>query len=135
MAIRRGRERIEESLKPRFRVKADWSDKTPGWKFNEWEMRGVPVRLEVGPRDVKNGVATLVRRDNRAKQQVAESDLAECLGNMLEDIQKSLFERARVARDENTHTVDSMDQFVQIMQGPRGFLRARWCGGPECEAQ
>jgi prolyl-tRNA synthetase len=133
-AIREAVKRIENALKPGYRVKTDWSDKTPGWKFNEWELRGVPIRLEVGPRDVKNGVATVVRRDNRAKQPVAESELAECIAEVLEDIQKVLFERARTFRDENTHTVESMDQFLQVMQGPRGFLRARWCGRPECEA-
>ena len=123
-AIHEAVERLENSLKPRYRVKTDWSDKTPGWKFNEWELRGVPIRLEVGPRDVKNGVATVVRRDNRAKQPVAESELAECMGELLEDIQRALFERARAFRDENTHTVESMEQFVQIMQGPRGFSSA-----------
>jgi prolyl-tRNA synthetase len=133
-AIRDAVGRIETALRPTFRVKTDWSDKTPGWKFNEWELRGVPIRLEVGPRDVKNGVAMMVRRDNRAKQTVAEADLPHNVAETLEDIQRSLFERARANRDENTHTVDSMDQFVQVMQGSRGFIRARWCGSPECEA-
>src|SRR5215203_5813040 len=94
-------ERIEAALRPTFRVKTDWSDKTPGWKFNEWELRGVPIRLEVGPRDVKNGVAMMVRRDNRAKQTVAEADLSHIVGETLEDVQRSLFERARANRDEN----------------------------------
>jgi prolyl-tRNA synthetase len=133
-AVREAVERIEAVLKPQYRFKTDWSDKTPGWKFNEWELRGVPVRIEVGPRDVKNGVATVVRRDNRAKQQVAEAALVATLAETLADIQRSLYERALKFREENTHIVDSMDQFVQIMHGSRGFLRARWCGNPACEA-
>jgi prolyl-tRNA synthetase len=132
-AVREAVERIEATLKPHYRFKTDWSDKTPGWKFNEWELRGVPIRIEVGPRDVKNGVATLVRRDNRSKQAVPESDLLDTISETLEDIQRSLFARALAFREENTHTVESMDQFVQIMQGSRGFLRARWCGKPDCE--
>lgn len=133
-AIRAAVERIEAALKPQFRVKSDWSEKTPGWKFNEWELRGVPIRLEVGPRDVKNGVAMVVRRDNRVKQSVAEADLAATVAELLEDIQRSMFETARAARDEATRTVDTMDEFREIMAGPRGFLRARWCGAPACES-
>ncbi|MFN0071746.1 MAG: proline--tRNA ligase [Chloroflexota bacterium] len=133
-AIRAAVERIEVALKPHFRVKTDWSEKTPGWKFNEWELRGVPIRLEVGPRDVKTGVATLVRRDNRAKQAVAEADIPSSVTHLLEEIQQSLFDRAKEARDNATKTVDSLVEFSEIMAGPRGFLRARWCENPVCEA-
>src|ERR1041385_8250606 len=76
------------------RAEADWSDKRPGWKFNEWELKGVPVRIEVGPRDLQHEQVTMVRRDNRAKEQVPLSGVAERAGGLLESVQKALFERA-----------------------------------------
>jgi prolyl-tRNA synthetase len=111
------------------------SDKRPGWKFNEWELKGVPLRIEVGPRDVQNERVALVRRDTRAKEEVAISGVVERAQQLLEQVQHALFERARVFREANTSTVDSYAEFKEVMQERRGFLRAYWCGSADCEAR
>ena len=134
-AVREAVERLRAELSPRLRVEADWSDNRPGWKFNEWELRGVPVRLEVGPRDVKQGQVRVVRRDTRDKQDVALDALAETLAMLLDDIQASLFQRALDFRQANTHTVDDYEAFKRQLEAQPGFLRARWCGSAECEAR
>src|SRR5690349_7038822 len=86
--------RIEKMLKGKVRLKVDMSENTPGWKFNEWEMRGVPVRMEIGPRDVQNNSVMLVRRDNRVKEAVSVDALETRLPGLLEEIQRALFQRA-----------------------------------------
>ena len=88
-------ERIEKMLKGKVRLKVDLSENTPGWKFNEWELRGVPVRMEIGPRDVQNNSAMLVRRDNRAKESVAIDALEARLPVLLEEVQQALIQRAK----------------------------------------
>jgi prolyl-tRNA synthetase len=118
-----------------LRAEADWSDKRPGWKFNEWELKGVPVRLEVGPRDLQTDQVTLVRRDTRAKQQVAVAGAIDQITALLTEVQGELFERARAFRDANTHTADDYAAFKGIMQEQRGFIRAFWCGSAECESR
>jgi prolyl-tRNA synthetase len=133
-AVRHTVEQLREGLGQRFRVEADWSENRPGWKFNEWELRGVPLRLEIGPRDVKQGQARVVRRDTREKRDVAIAELPEVIGELLETIQTALFERAATFREENTHQVDSYDEFRRLIERG-GFMRARWCGSPECEAR
>jgi prolyl-tRNA synthetase len=117
------------------RAEADWSDKRPGWKFNEWELKGVPVRLEVGPRDLKNDQVTLVRRDTRAKEQVGVAGASERIQALLVEVQAGLFERARAFRDANTHTAEDYETFKSIMENQRGFIRAFWCGSSECEGR
>jgi prolyl-tRNA synthetase len=117
------------------RAEADWSDKRPGWKFNEWELKGVPLRVEVGPRDLQNNQVTLVRRDSRAKAQVSIEGVAERASGLLVDVQKALFDRALAFRDENTHVAEDYATFKKIMQEQRGFIRAYWCGSSECEAR
>jgi prolyl-tRNA synthetase len=117
------------------RAEADWSDKRPGWKFNEWELKGVPLRLEVGPRDLANGQVTLVRRDTRAKEQVGVEGAAARAYDLLGEVQTGLFERALAFREANTHTAEDYVTFKQIMQDQRGFIRAFWCGSAECEGR
>jgi prolyl-tRNA synthetase len=134
-AVRTTVEQLEVELGKRFRVEVDWSDNRPGWKFNEWELRGVPLRLEVGPRDVKNGQVRVVRRDTREKHDLPLADLGENLAAMLERIQESLFARALKFREDNTHTVDDYDSFKKVLAERGGFLRARWCGNADCEAR
>src|SRR5213078_670736 len=99
-------ERIEKMLKGKVRLKVDLSENTPGWKFNEWEMRGVPVRLEIGPRDVQNNSVVLVRRDNRAKEIVYVDDLEARLPLLLEDVHQARFQRALEFREKNTYSTD-----------------------------
>ncbi|MFB3852989.1 MAG: proline--tRNA ligase [Vicinamibacterales bacterium] len=108
---------------------------TPGWKFAEWEMRGVPVRLEIGPKDLEKSQAVVVRRDTREKQAVALDSLATRLPELLDDIQKALFDRAVRFREEHTSTASSYDEFKQVMEGRPGFVIAPWCGSAACEAE
>jgi prolyl-tRNA synthetase len=119
-------ERVEKMLKGKVRVKVDLSENTPGWKFNEWELRGVPVRMEIGPRDVQNNSVMLVRRDNRVKESVAIGALETRLPELLEEVQQSLFRRAKDFQDQNTHYTDSYEEFKQIIAEKRGFVRVKW---------
>src|SRR5947209_19190759 len=100
-------------LKGKVRVQIDLSENTPGWKFNEWEWKGVPVRMEIGPRDVKNNSVMLVRRDNRGREAVPVEALATHLPTLLEEVQRALFQRAKGCQDENTHHTDSYEEFKQ----------------------
>ncbi len=118
--------RVEKMLKGKVRVKVDRSDNTPGWKYNEWEMRGVPVRMEIGPRDVQNNSVMLVRRDNRAKEPVSVDALEIRLPLLLEELQQALYQRALEFRKNNTHSTDSYDEFKQIIAEKRGFVRVKW---------
>ena len=106
----------------------------PGWKYTEWELKGVPLRIEIGPRDVEKGHVMLVRRDGGPKQAVPASAVAEAVPALLEEIQASLFKRALDFREANTFDADDHGRFEEIFQGEGGFVRARWCGGAECEA-
>ncbi len=118
--------RIEKMLKGKVRLKVDLSENTPGWKFSEWEMRGVPVRMEIGPRDVQNNSVVLVRRDNRAKEVVSVDALEARLPVLLEEVQQALFQRALQFREENTYYTDSYEEFKQIIAERRGFVRVKW---------
>ena len=119
-------ERVQKMLKGRVRVKVDLSENTPGWKFNEWELRGVPVRMEIGPRDVQNNSVVLVRRDNRVKEPVPLEALETRLPALLEEVQKALFQRAAEFRANNTYYTDSYEEFKEIITEKRGFVRVKW---------
>jgi prolyl-tRNA synthetase len=119
-------ERVEKMLKGKVRLKVDLSENTPGWKFNEWELRGVPVRMEIGPRDVLNNSVLLVRRDNRVKEPVTIEALETRLHELLEEVQKALFKRAKEFQVQNTHYTDSYEEFKQIIAEKRGFVRVKW---------
>ncbi|HEY6284725.1 MAG TPA: His/Gly/Thr/Pro-type tRNA ligase C-terminal domain-containing protein, partial [Ktedonobacteraceae bacterium] len=119
-------ERIEKMLKGTVRLKVDLSENTPGWKFNEWELRGVPVRMEIGPRDVQNNSVMLVRRDNRAKESVAIGELETRLPVLLEEVQQALVQRARTFQEQNTHYTESYEEFKHIIAEKRGFVRVKW---------
>jgi prolyl-tRNA synthetase len=108
---------------------------TPGWKFAEWEMRGVPVRLEIGPKDIEKGQVMLARRDTREKLSASRDGLAVRTQALLDEIQKNLYDRAVRFREEHTTETASYDEFTQIMEGRPGFVVAPWCGSAECEAQ
>ena len=117
------------------RVRLDARDAyTPGWKFAEWELRGVPLRLEIGPRDIEKSQVMLVRRDNRAKAPVTRAQLAARVSQLLREIQQALFDRARQFLDDRTTRIDSYDEFKQTMEGRPGFVMAPWCGQAACEA-
>ncbi len=127
--------RIEESLRAAgVRVRLDAREEfTPGWKFSEYEMRGVPVRIEIGPRDVKNGQAVLVRRDLKSKETASLDALAARVPALLEDIQATLFKQASAFQAENIRPAGSYEEFKDILETKRGFIRAAWCGGEACE--
>lgn len=116
-----------------FRVKVDDTDKSPGWKFSEQEMRGIPLRIEVGPKDIESNQAVIVRRDTREKIVVPIPELAAKVGEVLETMQKEMLERARAHRDAHTYTAKTMDEFKQIANEKPGFIKAMWCGCQECE--
>src|SRR5207248_6729360 len=119
--VREAAESLQKALGERFRVEADFSDKSPGWKFNEWEMRGVPVRIEIGPRDVKNGQCVLVRRDNREKQMVGLDGVADAVHATLDALHAALFERARADRDSRTASAESLDELARGVKARPGF--------------
>jgi len=125
--------RVEKMLKGKVRVKVDRSENTPGWKYNEWEMRGVPVRMEIGPRDVQNNSVMLVRRDNRAKEPVSVDALETRLPELLEEVQKAMYQRALKFREENTHSTESYDEFKEIIAEKRGFVRVKWAEDTDAE--
>ena len=118
-----------------IRVTLDERDERPGWKFSEWEMRGVPLRVEIGPKDIEKSAVLVARRDTREKQSLAMDGLADRLKQLLDEVQTSLFERARLFREEHTQRVDNYADFKAAMEGRPGFVIAPWCGTAECEAQ
>ena len=116
-----------------LRVKVDDSDKNPGWKFSEQEMRGIPVRVEMGPRDIEAGQAIVVRRDTREKITVNISELADKIKEILDAMQVEMLERARKHRDEHTYVATTYDEFKDIVANKPGFVKAMWCGDQACE--
>jgi prolyl-tRNA synthetase len=108
---------------------------TPGWKFAEWELRGVPVRLEIGPKDIEKSQVVLARRDTREKLSVPLDGLSRRVAELLDDMQRSLYERALRFREEHTTRATTYDEFKAAMEGRPGFVIADWCGSAECEAQ
>lgn len=126
-------EEIKEKL-TNFRVEIDKRrEYSPGWKFNQWELKGVPVRLEIGPREVKEKKVTLARRDNFQKIEIPLSLLSQKIKETLDSIQKHLFEKSSQFLKKATREVFDYASFKKIMEGERGFVRAFWCGNPECE--
>jgi prolyl-tRNA synthetase len=118
-----------------IRVMLDDSDaNTPGWKFAEWEMRGVPLRMEIGPKDIEKSQVVLARRDTREKSFVPMEGLIDRVRLLLDEIQAALYARALAFRESHTTSVDSYDEFKRAMEGRPGFVIAGWCGSAECEA-
>jgi prolyl-tRNA synthetase len=119
-----------------IRVKLDDStSNSPGWKFNEYEMKGVPLRVEIGPRDIENGVAMVARRDNHVKESYALEGFAAQMQALLDQVHGDMLERARVSRDEKTFTFETYEEFKQKMTEAPGFAKTMWCGDEACEAK
>ncbi len=118
-----------------FRVKVDDSEKSPGWKFAEQEMRGIPLRLELGPKDIEAGQAVLVRRDTGEKTVISTKvmDLVAEMPRVLETMQNEMLERATKHRDAHTYTAVTKEEFKDIADNKPGFIKAMWCGCQECE--
>jgi prolyl-tRNA synthetase len=111
----------------------DRTEYTPGWKFNIWELKGVPIRIEIGPRDLKQGQAVLVRRDTREKTIVKEQEIVDTVVKMLETIQNDMFNRAKKSLEDNITNVHNYEEFKKTLQEKGGFLRASICGKTNCE--
>lgn len=127
---------IHNELKGDYRVKIDDREgESAGFKFNKWELKGVPVRLEIGNREAEEGKVTLCRRDTREKISVSVEELATTLKKIFAEIQTSLFEKHKKFTADNTFTVDDYDAFKKVMKGSRGFISAHWCENAECEAE
>ncbi|MBP3706961.1 MAG: proline--tRNA ligase [Clostridia bacterium] len=126
-------EEIYETLKKVSRVKLDNSDQSPGWKFAEYEMKGVPLRIEIGPRDIENGCCVVVRRDNREKIVVALSELETKIPELLKAVRDGLYEKALERRANMTYDVKTLDEMKKNADEKPGFIRAMWCGDRECE--
>lgn len=116
-----------------FRVKVDDTDKSPGWKFAEAEMRGIPVRVEIGPKDIEEGKALLVRRDTKEKIECAIDAIPEKVSELLDTIQKEMLERARERRDSQTYVATNKEEFEKIFAEKTGFVKAMWCEDRACE--
>lgn len=106
---------------------------TPGWKFNEWELKGVPIRIEIGPRDVEQKQLTLARRDTFERLAVKEEEIVDVVNKLLEEIQNNLFNRAKKFLEDNITTVKTYDEFKEALKKKGGFIRACWCSSPTCE--
>ena len=125
----------DELLEKGFKVKVDDSDKSPGWKFSEQEMRGIPLRIEVGPKDIEAGKCIICRRDTREKTEVAFEELTAKAGEILETMQAEMLERARAHREAHTYVAKDMAELEAIFAEKTGFVKAMWCGEQDCEDQ
>ncbi|WP_251554472.1 proline--tRNA ligase [Neobacillus muris] len=124
---------LKNSLSKAARVDIDASDKKPGWKFNEYEMKGIPVRLEVGPKDIENKQVVLVRRDTLEKVVVSMDELETKLVELLDDIQTNLYNKALKHREERTSVAATLDELKETLDAKPGFIKAMWCGDLACE--
>ena len=124
---------VKEQLSKVSRVILDDSEKSPGWKFSEYEMRGIPVRVELGPRDIENNQAVLARRDTGEKITVSLDNIAEEVTKLLDTIQHDMLERARKHRDAHTSVAVTYDEFKDAVANKPGFIKAMWCGDQACE--
>lgn len=125
---------VKEALvKAGIKAGLDDTDKSPGWKFSEQEMRGIPVRVELGPKDIAAGKCVLVRRDTREKIECALEDVAQTVKELLDTIQKEMFERAKEHRDTHIYDAHNYEEFKRTVNNKPGFIRGMWCGEQACE--
>lgn len=131
--VEKAREILELVRAAGVRAKIDESDNSPGWKFAEYEMKGYPLRLEIGPRDIEQGQCVLVRRDNREKTIVKFEDLARVVPELLDAVQTALFDKALQNRETHTYEAHSIDEMNKILSEHTGFIKSMWCGDCACE--
>ena len=125
---------LKNNLAKTFRTKLDDRDNcSPGFKFNDWEMRGVPVRIEIGPRDIENGVCVLVRRDTLEKETVNISEVSDRLTKLLDEIQENMFNECLKRREEKTTIAHTLDEILQNLETNQGYVKTMWCGNVDCE--
>ncbi len=124
---------VKSVLEKGFKVKVDDTDKSPGWKFSEQEMRGIPVRIELGPKDIEANQCVVVRRDTREKVVVSLDEVESKVTEILDTMQKEMLERARAHRDSHTYVAKDYEEFKDTIANKPGFVKAMWCGDVECE--
>ncbi len=124
---------LKAQLEKLYRVKLDDSDNSPGWKFNQYEMKGVPLRLEIGPKDIENGQCVLVRRDTREKTFVKLENLESEVERLLKEIAENLYATAKANLDARTETLSTMEEIVAASKAKDGFIKSLWCGDEACE--
>ena len=130
--IEKAKEIEQNLIKAGIRAEVDTRDMSPGWKFNEWEMKGVPVRIEVGPRDIENNQVMVMRRDTLEKTALSLDNLDQSINELLEVVQKEMLVKARARRDAKIVNADSLDGIIAGVEG-KNFVKAGWCGCRECE--
>ena len=127
-------EELYNSLSEKYRVELDVREQySPGYKFNDWEMRGVPVRIEIGPRDIEANKCVVVRRDTAEKIDVSLDELSEKLNEILESIQKNMYEECKKNVEQKTTVATNMDEFTENLNNNQGYVKTMWCGDAECE--
>ena len=131
--LEKAQELYDELKAAGIRVELDDRDQSPGWKFNEWELKGVPVRLEIGPRDIEKGACMLARRDTYEKESYPLENIAQTISELLDKIHDNMLATALAYREERTFDAHNWDEFMQGIEQGRGFVRAMWCGETECE--
>ena len=124
---------LYERIKNVCRAKIDLSDQTPGWKFSEYEMKGVPLRVELGPKDIEKNQCVIVRRDNRQKYFVSLDNIEEEIVKLLTDMRDSMYNTALERRERMTYVAHNLDEMIKIADTQPGFIKAMWCGDRECE--
>jgi prolyl-tRNA synthetase len=125
---------LQKTLKAAgVRVKVDDSDQSPGWKFAEYEMKGVPLRIEIGPRDLAEGKCVIVRRDNREKSFVALDTIVDSVNAGLEALRVAIYEKAKANRENRTFVATDLDSLKDIAKNNSGYIKAMWCGELDCE--
>ena len=124
---------LRERLKKAFRVRVDDSDQSPGWKFAQYEMKGVPLRLEIGPKDIEKNQCVLVRRHDRQKVFVPLDQLEQAVAEQLEEVRRGMYEKALARRESMTYSAKTLDELQKIADSKPGFIKAMWCGDSACE--
>lgn len=124
---------LKKRLQKNFRVKLDDSDNSPGWKFSQYEMKGVPVRVEIGPKDIEKNQCVIVRRDNREKQFISLDSLEAAIEEALQAVHDAMYEKALKNMQEKTYTATNFEEFCDTAKNKPGFIKAMWCGDVECE--
>jgi len=129
----KARELVDRLAAAGLRVKGDFSDNSPGWKFANWEMKGVPLRIEIGPKDMEQNQCVAVRRDNREKTFLSLDELETRIPALLEDVQKGLYDKAKKNLDDHTYAAFSLEEAKALQEEKGGFIKTMWCGDLACE--
>ena len=131
--LEKAQELVDRLAKLGLRVKGDFTDNSPGWKFANWEMKGVPLRIEIGPKDIENNQCVAVRRDDREKLFLSLDELDTKVPELLDAVQKSLYEKAKANMEEHTYPAYSLEEAKKIQEEKGGFIKTMWCGELACE--